>query len=183
WEQDENYRFVSHSSTNVSDTAPYEGIIGKLLWEVPFDNMSEADWIAHRAQLAWRFMVRDLELRRTDRAGETRWVSISAEPIFDRDQFKGYRGTMRDITQRKLLESLARSQSDNRTEGQEQRPRIQKKAAKATMANRLLAALPRTDLERLLAYLSPVTLTYGEVLSEPGEKVRYVYFPNDCIVS
>ena len=70
--------------------------------------MSEADWQAHRRLLEWRATFRDLELRCTDRAGQTRWVSISGEPIFDeQDQFKGYRGTMRDITLRKQSEALA----------------------------------------------------------------------------
>jgi len=61
--------------------------------------------------------------------------------------------------------------------------RRRQKAFALQTANRLLAALPRRELKILLAYLSPVRLTYGEVLSEPGEKIRYVYFPNDCIVS
>ncbi len=49
--------------------------------------------------------------------------------------------------------------------------------------NHLLAALPAKDYERLLTSLEPVTLTYGEVLYEPGQKMQHVYFPNDCLVS
>jgi hypothetical protein len=55
--------------------------------------------------------------------------------------------------------------------------------ARASASNRLLAALPAKEYERLLAFLEPVTLTYGEVLYEPGERMPYVYFPNDCVVS
>jgi CRP-like cAMP-binding protein len=55
--------------------------------------------------------------------------------------------------------------------------------ARASAANRLLAALPAKEYERLLAWLEPVTLTYGEVLYEPGQQMRHVYFPNDCVVS
>jgi CRP-like cAMP-binding protein/PAS domain-containing protein len=55
--------------------------------------------------------------------------------------------------------------------------------AQAEAANRLLAALPAKEYERLLAGFEPVKLTYGEVLYEPGEQMRYVYFPSDCLVS
>ena len=49
--------------------------------------------------------------------------------------------------------------------------------------NSLLAALPREDCQRLLAELEPVTLSAGEVLYEPGERIRHVYFPKDAHVS
>jgi CRP-like cAMP-binding protein len=50
-------------------------------------------------------------------------------------------------------------------------------------ANSLLAALPRTEYERLMSGLEPVRLTFGEVLFQPGEPIRHAYFPNDCLVS
>jgi CRP-like cAMP-binding protein/PAS domain-containing protein len=53
----------------------------------------------------------------------------------------------------------------------------------AGMTNRLLAALPANENERMLAGLEPVQLTYGEVLYESGEQMRHVYFPSDCLVS
>jgi len=51
------------------------------------------------------------------------------------------------------------------------------------IANSLLAALPRRDYQGLLPELEPVTLTYGETLYQPGERIRHVYFPGDCHVS
>jgi CRP-like cAMP-binding protein/PAS domain-containing protein len=53
----------------------------------------------------------------------------------------------------------------------------------ADTTNRLLATLPAKEYERLLSGLEPVQLTYGEVLYEPGERIRHVYFPSDCLVS
>jgi len=50
-------------------------------------------------------------------------------------------------------------------------------------ANSLLAALPRKDYRRLIDELEPVALTYSEVLYEPGEKIKYVYFPTNSLVS
>jgi CRP-like cAMP-binding protein len=49
--------------------------------------------------------------------------------------------------------------------------------------NRLLASLPKKEYERLLPGLKPITLTFGEVLYEPGDTIKHVYFPNDSIVS
>ncbi|WP_018509394.1 Crp/Fnr family transcriptional regulator [Thiobacillus thioparus] len=50
-------------------------------------------------------------------------------------------------------------------------------------SNKLLAALPHPEYRRLLASLEPITLAFGEVLYEPGDVVRYVYFPNDSLIS
>lgn len=53
----------------------------------------------------------------------------------------------------------------------------------APIANSLLAAIPRKDYQLLLPGLEPVALTYGEVLYEPGETIRHVYFPDSALVS
>jgi CRP-like cAMP-binding protein len=49
--------------------------------------------------------------------------------------------------------------------------------------NSLLAAVPRKEYRRLLGMLEPVTLTFGEVLYEPGDVIRYVFFPGVSLVS
>jgi CRP-like cAMP-binding protein len=49
--------------------------------------------------------------------------------------------------------------------------------------NRLLASLPKKEYERLLPELKPITLTFGEVLYQPGDTMKHVYFPTDSIVS
>ena len=49
--------------------------------------------------------------------------------------------------------------------------------------NKLLAALPAADYERLVPQLEPVRLDLGEVLYEAGGRMKFVYFPLDCIVS
>jgi len=56
-------------------------------------------------------------------------------------------------------------------------------AKKVSVPNRLLAALPRKDYQKLLHHLEPVKLIYEDVLYEPHAPIRHVYFPNNCLVS
>ena len=49
--------------------------------------------------------------------------------------------------------------------------------------NRLLAALPRNEYERLLPALQPISFSLGKVVYEFGGHLDYVYFPTTAIVS
>jgi len=49
--------------------------------------------------------------------------------------------------------------------------------------NLLLAARPRKSYAELLPELTPVALTFGDVLYEPGQTIDQVYFPGDSMVS
>src|SRR5260370_36192387 len=48
--------------------------------------------------------------------------------------------------------------------------------------NRILSALPAEEYKRLLPNLRLVTLEYKQVLYEPNNPIRYVYFPNDGVI-
>ena len=49
--------------------------------------------------------------------------------------------------------------------------------------NRLLASLPEPDRRHLAALAELVRVEVGEVLCEPGQAMRHIYFPDDCLVS
>jgi len=53
----------------------------------------------------------------------------------------------------------------------------------AIRTNRLLAALPDGDIERLESQLEFVPLALGDVLYQCGGRMRYLYFPTTSIVS
>jgi CRP-like cAMP-binding protein len=49
--------------------------------------------------------------------------------------------------------------------------------------NRLLAALPREEYERLLPHFGHVSFKLGEVVYESGGQMNHIYFPTTTIVS
>lgn len=53
----------------------------------------------------------------------------------------------------------------------------------APAANRLLAALPRKDRQHFMAGCERVDLVLAEVLAEPDEFIRHVYFPAGSLIS
>jgi CRP-like cAMP-binding protein len=55
--------------------------------------------------------------------------------------------------------------------------------AGAVRRNRLLRALPAAEAELAEGLLQGVELRAGETLQEPGETLRYVYFPADALLS
>jgi CRP-like cAMP-binding protein len=51
------------------------------------------------------------------------------------------------------------------------------------ISNRLLAALPTKEYERLNSKLEPFILNYGDNIFSTGALIKHVYFPNSGIVS
>jgi len=49
--------------------------------------------------------------------------------------------------------------------------------------NHLLAALPAAEREQIYPHLQLVEMPLEKVVYEPGDVLRYAYFPTDCIVS
>ncbi len=53
----------------------------------------------------------------------------------------------------------------------------------ATVENHLIEMLPRRDRARLLAVCEPFELLLADVLCEPGQATRHVYFPTEGFIS
>jgi CRP-like cAMP-binding protein len=49
--------------------------------------------------------------------------------------------------------------------------------------NKLLSSLTKAERSALVDDLEPVALTYGEILYEPGQRIDFVYFPSNSVVS
>jgi CRP-like cAMP-binding protein len=56
-------------------------------------------------------------------------------------------------------------------------------ATQTSLQNVVLASIPPRELKRLADNLEPVTLGFGAMLYEPGQRIKHVYFPTDCLIS
>jgi len=60
---------------------------------------------------------------------------------------------------------------------------VPKTAKSSPPRNKILAALPDKEYQRLLPRLTPVSLSLGETLYEMEGSIRHVYFPSSSVVS
>src|ERR1041384_6756022 len=54
---------------------------------------------------------------------------------------------------------------------------------KEMLTNKILTRLRDTEFTHLMPLLQPVSLSAGERLSEAGETMRFIYFPERAVVS
>ena len=113
WEQDEEFRLTFMSSRFVErtgiDPTPY---IGRMRWDEPAPNLTESDWARHKAQLERHEPFFDFEMERVSPDGNSVWLSVTGEPVFENRKFRGYRGVGTDITERKRGQAVLRAAYD-----------------------------------------------------------------------
>jgi len=100
WEQDAQLRFVHLPGAEDRHFDPATAL-GRTRWELPdLGDLPEKAWERHRAKLERREPFRDFVYLRRGKTGGMRYLSVSGEPIFDREgQFAGYRGVGKDVTE------------------------------------------------------------------------------------
>jgi diguanylate cyclase (GGDEF)-like protein/PAS domain S-box-containing protein len=106
WEQDSDFRFTNITGgffdKGKQDPARF---LGQTRWQNN-QEMRESRWGQdHIAQLQAHLPFYNLEYALPGSDGQLHWFSTSGEPVFDsHGQFRGYRGTGTEITERKLSE-------------------------------------------------------------------------------
>ncbi len=105
WTMDTEYRFTSLTSgiERIIRLRP-DDLLGKCRWEMN-TTLKDAEWAAHRSTLDARQSFRDFQYGVHQPDGTINYISISGQPIFnDAGNFVGYRGTGRNVTERKRIE-------------------------------------------------------------------------------
>lgn len=108
WEQNADFRFTTVSGTKAILGLAPESLIGTTRWEASKDTHGNK-WHSHRAVLKAHQAFTDFEYKVCRDNGTIAWWCISGEPLFDgQGIFAGYRGTGKDITERKEAEERIR---------------------------------------------------------------------------
>lgn len=164
WEQDENLRFVflSMSSSGPLGKRPEEHY-GKTRRETGAICASEDMLLDHERMLEEHEPFSDFRFYRVKKGGEIIHVSVSGKPIFDADgNFRGYRGSGRDISEIVRVEAELRHERDRA-----ERANRAKSSFLANMSHEF-----RTPLNGIIGYLDILTSDLGGGFSR--EKVQEI---------
>jgi diguanylate cyclase (GGDEF)-like protein/PAS domain S-box-containing protein len=110
WEQDENFRFtlVSSGVKTQLGLSP-EQHLGRTREEILREDYAESAWTSHHELLLAHRPFDNIEFSRRSIDGTVRHYLVSGRPIFDaQEQFRGYRGIGRNITEMKVAEQRLR---------------------------------------------------------------------------
>jgi PAS domain S-box-containing protein len=109
WQQDGELRFTSIADQERDQHFEGHDVVGLRRWELPDVTPLTTGWDEHRQLLARRQPFRNFTYLRRLASGAPSYVAVSGEPVFDdAGQFRGYRGTARDITASMLVDQQVR---------------------------------------------------------------------------
>lgn len=158
WEQDEQLRFIDFSGGGRSGEITSNRDIGKTRHETVKAGVTPEQWAQHDADLAARRPFHNFRFERALPDGRTIHVSISGKPVFNaRGEFRGYRGSGRDVTSEVAVEVELARRVEERT--------AELKAAQGELVRK----------ERLSA-LGQLTATMAHELRNPLSAIRNTLF-------
>jgi PAS domain S-box-containing protein len=103
--------YISPSCMRITGYRPQEFMDNPSLPSEIIHPEDRRIWDRHQTedQLA----PREIQFRILTRKGETRWIEHTCRPVTDQDgRFQGYRGSNRDVTERKVAEAKVQQQRD-----------------------------------------------------------------------
>lgn len=102
WETNDR---LAITTSNADLQLPTDHIGLKLVEALGINPLSSHRWIGHLQSLAGRQPFRGFELSVHQSDGCEAWLEINGNPTFARGRFQGYRGTCRNVTERKRYEA------------------------------------------------------------------------------
>jgi len=114
WETDSEKRFTRFSG-HIFDALGIDGssFIGKTRREISTTQPNDPHWQAHFAALDRHEAFQDFSYNLQLPDGNTMYISISGRPVFlDNGDFAGYRGTGRDLTAQRQMQSILSETQD-----------------------------------------------------------------------
>jgi signal transduction histidine kinase len=158
WEQDESLRFARFSGGGRSGEITSNADLGKTRHETVKMGVTAEQWALHDADLAAHRPFHNFRFQRALADGSIIHVSISGRPVFDaRSNFRGYRGSGRDVTSEVAVEVELARRVEERT--------AELKAAQSELVRK----------ERLSA-LGQLTATMAHELRNPLSAIRNTLF-------
>jgi diguanylate cyclase (GGDEF)-like protein/PAS domain S-box-containing protein len=106
WEQDLEFRFTKYEGkiAGEANKQAVADLIGKHLWDIENVLPESMSWDVLKRALKMHARLRDYEFSFCNRDGNTYHFALAGEPRFDAEgNFVGYRGIVRDITDRKRI--------------------------------------------------------------------------------
>ncbi|MFK7778245.1 MAG: PAS domain S-box protein [Gimesia sp.] len=108
WEMDTDFRYIwiSLERELVTGELP-ESVLGKARWDCALIENEEDQRLmdAHRVEVEAHLPYRNFEYKKPGQNGAVHWYTVSATPYYDTEgNFAGYRGTARDVDERKKAE-------------------------------------------------------------------------------
>ena len=147
WEMDQNLRF-SYFSERFSTVTGVgtKALLGKTREETGIPDVDEEQWRDHLNALREHRSFRNFTHSRKKADGQIVWLAISGIPYFDSDNnFKGYRGTGSDVTQRRDSEIALQRAKD------ELELRVEERTAELRESNALKTAILDTALDCVIS--------------------------------
>ncbi len=114
WETDENHQISFMSDLYCERIGvPVERLIGKTIADVPPQDVDPEIWSSFESKFVAHEELRDIIQPRVLRNGDVIWISVNGKPVYDvSGDFKGYRGTANEITERVIAEQALREREE-----------------------------------------------------------------------
>jgi PAS domain S-box-containing protein len=171
WEQDEQLRFTYLSNAVEDSGLPAHSHIGKTRREVIHRGVTEEEWAVHYADLEARRTFQNFGFERLDEEGRVHHIRISGKPFFGPDgEFRGYRGSARDVTAEVAAEQELERRVEERTaELRETQAELIQKERLATLGQ--LTATVSHELRNPLGVIRNTMFTIAEAVRGAGLKL------------